>query len=363
MRAFLHLTLLLGVLLSGPVYGQGAPDTTGSDEDATASPSEEDREGGLWPTKKLMRSMLRRWAYEVSEEHNLNENQRARAEEAILERWTGFLEENRDEIEPLVNEFIELRWELEPPEKEDVQDWAKRADPVFGKIREQVEGGVDDFRKILTPMQRIKFEAQAMAFTGGMNMAQAQIKKWEEGEFEREDFWEPTREERRRRREERRREREEAERAQQAAAEEGKDESAPVVEEPPDQVALEMDAWEKYVAEFIEQYNLNDAQRVTAVSCLEELQQRALSHRDTRREEIARLEDRITNNSGTEEELAEIEESLARLYGPIDEMFAELKSRLEVIPTADQRREADRKAKARQEAARKASEGRSEDEQ
>jgi len=363
MKKFLKLTLLLSLLLAGPVTAQKAQDAPAGVGERSAAESKPRREGGLWPTKKLMRSLLRRWAHEVSEEHNLNDTQREKAEEAILERWTGFLEENRDEIEPLVNEFIELRWELEPPEKEEVQDWARRADPVFGKIREQVEGGVDDFRKILTPMQRIKFEAQATAFTGGMNMAQAQIKKWEEGDFEREDFWEPTREERRRRREERRRAREEAERASQEATEEKKEVVAAVEEEPPDQVALEMTAWEKYVAEFIDLYNLNDAQRTTAISCLEELQQRALAHRDSRREEIARLEERIANNSGTEEELAEIKASLARLYGPIDEMFAELKSRLEVIPTAEQRRNAERKVEEARAARGETPDGRSVDEQ
>ena len=45
-------------------------------------------------------------------------------------------------------------------------------------------------------------------------------------------------------------------------------------------------------------------------------------------EEIVRLEQRIQSNRGTEEELAEIKKQLMELYGPIDDLFKDLKRRI-----------------------------------
>ena len=84
-------------------------------------------------------------------------------------------------------------------------------------------------------------------------------------------------------------------------------------------------------------FNLNEGQRTTAVSCLSELKQRAIAHRDRRREDIARLEFRIEHNAASDAPLDELKKQLSELYGPIDDMFKELQTRLELLPTAEQR--------------------------
>ena len=110
-----------------------------------------------------------------------------------------------------------------------------------------------------------------------------------------------------------------------------------------DQIALEVVAWERYVEEFIRIYGLDEGQRTAVLSCLSELKQRAIAHRDKRRDDIATLELRISNFTGSDEELAGLKEQLTELYGPIDDMFQELKARIEQIPTARQRAEAAQK--------------------
>ena len=132
--------------------------------------------------------------------------------------------------------------------------------------------------------------------------------------------------------------REQAEAALQQARDEQNEKPAraEVLRPEADQIALELHAWEHYVMEFIQTYDLDEGQRTAALSCLAELKERATAHRDRRREEITALERRIRNNSGTDQELAEIKQRLIKLYGPIDEMFKELKRRLESIPTAEQ---------------------------
>jgi len=288
---------------------------------------------GLWPSPKLMRQMLSRWAHEAAYEYDLDDQQLEKADKAVVERWTKFLDENRTEIQPLVNEFLEMRIELTPPEKTRVQDWARRAKPHFENAKKQIEEGTSQFREILRPNQRVKFEIDAVQIKVGLGLAGQKITQWETGQFEPEEFWEPVGQDRETRREERIRRR--RERDEQEALRDRKRKA--VDDASRDPIDVELDAWQRYVADFISTYRLDEGQRNTVLSCLTELRDRAINHRDRNRDEITRLEGRIASNDGSEAQLADIKTQLERVYGPIDEMFQELKSRMEQVPTADQR--------------------------
>jgi hypothetical protein len=276
---------------------------------------------GLWPSKKLMELMLQRWAEEVSEDYQLDEPTREKVREKTVKRWMKFLDDNRHEIQPLVNEFIEMRMELKPPEKERVRRWAERAMPMFDKFREQIKEGASEFSQLLPPLKRAKFELESLQFKAGLHLAEGKLKQWKEGDFKEDEFWEPRRSDRRRRRAER----------------EGRSAEAETKPAPQDQIVAELKGWEEYVAEFIRQYDLDEGQRTTAASFLSEMKDRALAHRDRRKEDILRLEVKITGHSGTKEELEVVKQELVELYGPIDALFAELKERLDRLPTPAQR--------------------------
>ncbi|UCC32492.1 MAG: hypothetical protein JSU86_09455 [Phycisphaerales bacterium] len=283
---------------------------------------------GLWPSKKLMNLMLTRWADRISRKYELEESQRAKVRKAVVERWGTFLNENRSTIQPLVNEFVEMRMGLEPPTKEQVQAWAQRVAPAFEKFREQVDQGTSEFREILDPLQKAKFELEVLQVGVGVQVAEQKLKQWQKGEFEKYELWEPTGPDRRQRRAERRRRR--MEQARKTA------EIAPQSEET-DQIALELKTWERYVREFIRIYKLDEGQRTAVLSVLSELKERALAHRDRHREDIAKLERHIETFTGSKEELADLKRQLTELYGPIDDLFKELRHRAESIPTAEQR--------------------------
>jgi hypothetical protein len=142
------------------------------------------------------------------------------------------------------------------------------------------------------------------------------------------EVWQPTTSQRRARR---------AERQRGRGAQGAKTAQAAPEPQETDQIALELTAWEQYVEEFIRIYHLDEGQRTATLSVLAELKERAIAHRDLRRDDIARLEHRIATFTGSEEELGELKKQLTELYGPIDDMFAELKRRIEQIPTAQQR--------------------------
>jgi hypothetical protein len=250
----------------------------------------------------------------------------------IVDRWGKFLDENRETLRPLMNEFLELRMELEPPPKEKVQDWAKRAQPVFEQFRRQIDEGTSDFREVLTPIQRIKFEVDALQFGVGMRFVEKRLLDYRSGEFEADEFWLPHGERYRRERGERRRQNREefAQAVRQTQAEAGT----------ADQIELELTRWEEYVAAFIRTHELDEGQRTTVLSVLNELRGRAREHRDRRREEIDDLERRIAEGSPSEGEKQELKGRLLEVYGPIDELFAELQRRTGAVLTAEQRAKA-----------------------
>lgn len=288
---------------------------------------------GLWPSPKLMRLMLSRWAEEAAHQYDLDAGQRVKVRDATVERWSRFLDEHRAELQPIANEFVEMRMELEPPDKERVAKWAARASPAFELVRRQLDEGAEEFRKVLRPMQRAKFEVDALQMKVGLNFAERRIRQWQSGEYDRDDFWEPLPADRESRRAKRRREREEREAADRNAQAEAKEKSI----ETTDQIALELEQWDQYVNEFILAHDLDAGQRTSVLSFLSELKERAVAHRDRYREEIEKLEKRIAAQSKTEKELEEINRELTRLYGPIDDMFKELQNRIAQVPTVEQR--------------------------
>jgi hypothetical protein len=339
-----ELACLLIAWLPVPVLGQidlAAPEQATPPDSSTTTEARRDAEPGasapavpdegLWPSKKLMRSMLLRWADEASRQYDLDDRQRSRVREAIVERWESYLTEHRADIQPVVNEFIEMRMDIEPPGQEQVQAWAERAVPVFEEAREQISAGTEEFREILEPRQRAKFELDTLKLGVGLQAARQKLEQWRGGTFDADEFWEPTPSVRHQRREERRRRRAEA------AA---KVPPTSADAEQNDQISLELAAWDRYVGEFARIFDLDEGQRTTVLSVLTELKNRAKAHGDRRRAEIAELEERIATFEGTEEEATELKKQLTELYGPVDDMFQELKSRIESVPTARQRAEA-----------------------
>ena len=297
---------------------------------------------GIWPSSRQIQLILIRLADRVGNRYDLSREQADKLRDSTVKRWNRFAIDHRAELQPLLNEFIEMRMVLEPPRAEIVQAWASRALPLFDKYRGEYEQAVDEFRQLLTPSQRARFEVDALKYGLGMGLAQRMLKKWRAGEFDADDFW---------RRPDRRglgdsqddlQAREEG--RQQVASHPGASDNdqhdasrrlKPAARE--DQIALELLAWDEYVGRFIQVHGLDKAQCDAVRSCLSELKGRALGHRELRREEIAKLEARIGANTGTEEELADLSAQLVTLYGPIDDMFQELKRRIEPIPTVEQR--------------------------
>jgi len=289
--------------------------------------AEPERSDGLWPSRKLLRLALTRLVDDASDRFEVDETRRVSVREEVVAQWEEYLTNNRTQLQPLLDNFLEMRLDLEPPGEEQVRKWADRARPLLDDMRVQVEKSWDCYREVIEPLQRAKFEAEVLAARAGLQYAESRLDRWREGSFELYEVWEPRDRSEREDAREKRRER----RAQRRAQPE-----AELATSGPDEVDKELDRWDQYVVEVVARYQLDEGQRSAVLSLLAEMKRRARDHRDRYRNDIEELEHRINEAAEGNEEREAIKTELLRLYGPIDELFAELERRLGPIPTQRQ---------------------------
>lgn len=294
---------------------------------------------GFWPSSRLIQLSLIRLLDDISAKYDLDQHQQKKTRDEAARRWGKFLKENRAALQPLMKEFLEMRLERQPPSKKRIQSWAKRVVPVFEKYQKELDDVAKNFRKVLNPIQQDAFDLDLMQMGLSMQLVGEMLREWKEGRFQPEFIWES--------------------RNDVFNFEKVRPGKTPKVEKsrkehvenqqqkknPPDHVLIELGAWEQYVQKFMRDHHLDEGQRDATRSCLSELKFRAMAHRNRYDLDIKKLEQRIQKHRGDQKDFEKIKEKLLQLYGPIDDLFVELKLRIEQIPTAGQREEAARNAK------------------
>ncbi len=288
---------------------------------------------GFWPTDTMMRSFLGRFADDEIDKYELSDEQVDAYEARLMDRWPAFLNEHRADIQPLLNEFIEARIAKEPPGEDSVSDWAERALPMFDLFEEQLLETQRDLEPILNAKQKIELIGESVKMAAGLQAFRAKLEQWQRGEYAENEWWDPPRRVRRQRRRERELERDRLEAIKKAEEEAEKNRG---------RVSEELDRWDKFVAEFVVRFQLDDPQKESAYSILRECKQRAEAHRDRVRDRMKKLDDQLADKQEMDDEQKAL---FAELYGPVDALFAEMSSRLDQIPTAEQREIAERAAR------------------
>ncbi len=108
--------------------------------------------------------------------------------------------------------------------------------------------------------------------------------------------------------------------------------------------------WEAYVREFIQRYQLDEAQSQKAYAILRECQDQARGYMSRRKADFDRLDERlksINNEPDKTKALQEIQQQRLKLLEPVGRIFEkQLKPRLERLPTRAQRQAAEAAGKA-----------------
>ncbi|UCG16843.1 MAG: hypothetical protein JSV19_02175 [Phycisphaerales bacterium] len=299
-----------------------------AEEPATTAPAARgDRPApadAFWPSDELIEYRLKRAVDVVDQRYDLSDGQKQHLEQALLSRWPKFIHDNEEQLKSLLNEMIEARMATKPPDPDRVADWAGRALLMWEAVEQQIAAGDEEIKRILDEEQCERFDRDRERLRTRFGEFRETLAKWERGGFD-PSTWPSLG----------RRDSAEREAGPHRSPEAHQPTTAPA---DTDEISAELDAWSRFVDEFCETYELDRMQRVTAHSILKEMQERAEAYRDRRRVEIEKLEHLINDQTPGNEDL--VKRQAEELYGPIDEMFQELRRRLEALPTPAQVRRA-----------------------
>ena len=191
--------------------------------------------------------------------------------------------------------------------RQQVARWTRDSRDVLDDARAQVERVSGEFARTFTPDQRDIFERDMESYHRRMETVDKLRARWAAGGWRPEDWGLQN---------------DPLYRKARTAAENEADSDGPAVDR------FDELAWARYVREFVNQFQLDDAQATAAWSILDELLGRAADYRRLHRDEMA--------------DAADDAQAYAKLQAPIGELFDELKQRLRPIPTSAQRNKAKR---------------------
>lgn len=329
LRSTRRVLAALGVLLL-PLIAAAEPNTPPD----VPIPSE-----GFWPTRLMFERMLDRMIDQVGEHYEFDDEQVALTRELYYERIPAWANARRGRLQTIFNEFLEAQLHDEPPDPNDVADWAQRALPIMGEFEGFVVDLSGDMRQYMTDDQALKLDGEMAAFQAGMGMTQNKLRSWAAGNYDPELEWIRPGPERHEREMEEERERQEAMEAARREA----------MGLPPEEGAASqpVDEWTKYTDEFIKRYELNDEQSQQARQVLIALQEQRDQYLRRTADEMQKVAARLAEPDDEDDRRAALEAS-ERLSEPVDRMFQQLKDRLDKLPTRAQRRSAAQRAREAQ---------------
>jgi len=248
--------------------------------------------------------------------YNLTPQQQDYTRELMGQRVKRFLEINETDVRWLAAEIFDYQLKRELPPPEIAKEWASRARPLMAAIRREVLDGNMKWREVLNDQQKQQHDNDLQLMKKEFDSYDKKIDRWSKGEVLPGDF-------------------------------------PGAISNEPRTIRKSEDAWEYYVRNFIQVYNLNDGQKQTAYSILRQLREEAARYRESHKEDYAQLEkedaeaSKAVPTTQPEKLKASIDSTKLRtdhrreLDKPIAEMFERLKTQLYVIPTAEQRRARD----------------------
>lgn len=257
--------------------------------------------------------VLELYVKQITRYYNLNEDQEEYTRKLLSLKVKNFLETHERDVRALLAEYMEYQSSQELPDPQTAMDFARRAAPLARDIRREIFEGNMRWREVLDPEQRTKHDQDLRQMTMWFDNLEQGLERWKEGKVQPTDL--PGR-----------------------------------VGRQPNATNRIEDAWEYWLRNFIRSYKLNEGQQQTAYSILRELKAEAARYRETNKERFAEMEATLksirerTPKTDLAElakyqaETARITRQRADLERPIVSLFDQLRSRVEAIPTVDQRK-------------------------
>lgn len=311
----------------------------------------------MWDVQK----MIDRATSQVVKRYALTPEQEEFTRNLMATRVNAFLDSHEMEIREIFKEAVTYQLSGNPPPPEKIKAWTAQITPMFEEAKGMIVQGNHDFREILSEEQKKIHDIDLKIMEKNFTDAEQRLDRWREGDFDAARDLGPPKRERTR---QPRRTAEAAPAAPQASA---APEPAPTVQAPAPTPAPEpvtepqpapqpaprgrfvspgyastdrtTDLWEMYVRRFIQNYQLDNAQTNLAMQILDETKKRANEYLASRKDDYQRIQTQLASAAGDEAASAKLREQLAELNKPVQEdLFNEMKQRLDQIPTEQQRK-------------------------
>jgi hypothetical protein len=283
--------------------------------------------------------LMNRAADNISARYNLNAWQRQQTREMLIRETTEFLNEHED-IWPVVRDLARLQQQGVEPQGKIGQQLSAKVLPLLQEIEETIYEANERWRDILTEDQKRMHDHDLADMAKTFAKMDDNYRRMSEGQPGQPKIF--------------------PDRNDQAGAPKQPPKPVPSYKaapiDPIKRVTPTEDAWDRYVEDFIRDFRLDDSQSDSAYSILKECKRRARDYRNGKRSEFAQVQDRIKDaNRGNQSpnvrtaKLRVWKQIERKLTQPIHDLFLELQTRLERIPTDAQRaraRKLGRKTKA-----------------
>jgi len=309
---------------------------------------------GQWSVE----AMVDQASKEIIRRYNLNDDQASFTKQLMARRVNMLLDKHEKQVRELFREALAMRTAGHPPTAEQIKSWAERALPVYEDAKRHILEGNEEWGQILTPEQKRTHEIDLKMMKLDFAQYEQRLARWSKGGFDAKTDWvtPPSAA---------------ARPVRPSGATTGP--SNPSVQKPAAPVAppsagspsgpirvgqsepkppttapgsvvqqIPFDpehAWDVWVGDFIKLCRLDEAQTTQARAILKDCRERASRHRDAHRDDYLRVHRRLRelrSGGAAPEVLAEASKELADLDAPINDLFEELKARIEQIPTREQ---------------------------
>lgn len=254
------------------------------------------------------------YAGQITRYYNLNKEQEEYTRKLLSQKVKTFLQDHEREVRALMAEYMEYQISQELPDPKAAKDFARRAAPLAQDIRREIFEGNMRWREILDDQQKAKHDLDIKQLTMFFDGLEQGLDRWSQGRVQPTDM--PGR-----------------------------------IGPSPSTLGTNIeDAWDYWVRNFIQSYKLDEGQQQTAKSVLRELKDEAARYRDANKDKFTELQaalKAITQRppKTDPEELAKYQAETAKvakqrteLERPITALFDQLRSRVEAVPTVDQRK-------------------------
>lgn len=283
----------------------------------------------------------------MAERYGLDQEQQRLMRATLIRESNDLFVRHSSRIMQYGVEAIQTRAAGEPFTPEQVARWAQLAEPVFLDSRERMNVAAEEFAKQLRPEQAEALLSDLDAANGRMDDLYVQSQRWADGDWDPLDWG-----------------LEEdpiqtgvaGKAAADAAAEAAGEPSSPQPppqEQAPSAIAdlagrgpaaatsqpVDDDAWAQYVRRFIEKYKLNEAQQERAWRIYRDVKARGDAQRRRYGQQIEAAQRRAAVRMDEKGQTG-VTELQARLKSQLEQLYGQLKARLDKLPTRQQRADA-----------------------